>query len=137
MLEGHSTGIALPLIVMFNTALAYHLMTIEEPNINRKKLQKVLQLYEHAYLLQVVGHDGGEQEQIGCLRFTMILSNNLGQVHRLAKNHKKHVKCLEHLLSTVMFLVEFHQAERLPEFVEGFLRNTTQLILHGHYAAAA
>ncbi|KAG7344639.1 hypothetical protein IV203_019029 [Nitzschia inconspicua] len=39
------------------------------------------------------------------IRFNMIISNNLSQIHRLVHNHSKHRQCLEHLLATIMFVV--------------------------------
>jgi hypothetical protein len=42
---------------------------------------------------------------VASLRFNMIISNNLSQIHRLVQNHSKHQRCLEHLLATMMFVV--------------------------------
>jgi hypothetical protein len=144
MQEGHSMGLTLPLIITFNLALAHHLSAIEgcTPHtklmVDRKKLKKVLQLYELAYRWQMEEED----EQFDCIRFTMIISNNLGEIHRAVNNRSKHVKCLQHLLSTMMFLVDCQHISSMQTDddsleLDGFLRNTSQLILLGECAAAA
>jgi hypothetical protein len=110
---------------------------LEEKQLNRNKLSNVLQLYELAYRLQMEEDD----EQVDCIRFAMIISNNLGEIHRAVNDRSKHVKCLEHLLSTMMFIVDGRQLNFNDDssFLEldGFLRNTSQLFLQGQGAAAA
>jgi tetratricopeptide (TPR) repeat protein len=128
----HSGGLTLLLILTFNLALAHHLSANEESQLNRPKLQKVLKLYEIAYRWQMEQ----DNEQVDSVRFSMIISNNLGETHRAANNQHKHVLCLQHLLSTMMFMVDCHQKVEPFEF-DGFIRNTSQLILNGHCAGAA
>lgn len=132
MKEGHKMGLTLPLIITFNLALAHHLSAIEDQDFNRTKLKKVLQLYELAYRWQMDADD----HQFTCIRFTMVISNNLGEIHRVVKNKSKHVKCLQHLLSTMMVMVDCHQSDDSLEY-DGFLRNTSQLILIVQCAGAA
>lgn len=84
------------------------------------------------------------------IRFNMMIRNNLSQIHRLVGNHAKHKRCLEHLLSTVMVVTEYKSRTTMnrvlsnntkdPRHMEldGFLQNTTSLILRqGHCANAA
>jgi hypothetical protein len=84
------------------------------------------------------------------IRFNMMIRNNLSQIHRLVGNHSKHRRCLEHLLSTVMVVTEYKSRTAMnrvlsnntkdPRHMEldGFLQNTTALILRkGHCANAA
>jgi hypothetical protein len=134
MQEGHSMGLTLPLIIIFNMALAHHLSAMEEEQLNRKKLSKVLQLYELAFRWQMEEED---DEQVDCICFTMIISNNLGEIHRAVNDRSKHVMCLQHLLSTMMFLVVDGQQTDGSLELDGFLRNTSQLILQGRCADAA
>jgi hypothetical protein len=124
----------LPLIIIFNTALAHHLSAMEEEQLNRKKLSKVLQLYELAFRWQMEEED---DEQVDCICFTMIISNNLGEIHRAVNDRSKHVRCLQHLLSTVMFIVDCQQNDDYSLELDGFLRNTSQLFLQGECAAVA
>jgi hypothetical protein len=133
MQEGHPMGLTLPLIITFNLALAHHLSAMEENQLDRKKLSKVLQLYEFAYRWQMEEDD----EEVDCIRFTMIISNNLGEIHRAVDNRSKYVMCLQHLLSTMMFMVYCQQNNDSSLDLDGFVRNTSQLILQGRCAAAA
>ncbi len=84
------------------------------------------------------------------IRFNMMIRNNLSQIHRLVGNHSKHKRCLEHLLSTVMVVTEYKSRAIMNRVVsnstkdprqmeiDGFLQNTTSLILReGHCANAA
>ena len=122
MQEGHSMGVTLSLIVIFNLALAHHLSSLErrcatlsQAATAARKLRKSLQLYELAYQLQLEGrHD------INNLRFTMIVANNLSEIHRYYKNYAKHELCLQHLLSTIMYLVDCrvpHRFSRIGWFL--------------------
>ena len=136
MEEGHCMGVVLPLILTFNLALAHHLDAIESSvneEVDRSKLQRVLRLYELAYRWQVEEQD----IQSDSLRFTMVIANNLGEIHRIVANHEKHQKCLEHLLSTLMFLVDCRDVDGNFMDMDGFLRNTAELILHDRCAGAA
>ncbi|VEU43967.1 unnamed protein product [Pseudo-nitzschia multistriata] len=84
------------------------------------------------------------------IRFNMIIRNNLSQIHRLVGNHEKHKRCLQFLLSTVMVVTEYksrtpmnrvisnHTKDPRSMELDGFLRNTTAIILQkGHCANAA
>jgi tetratricopeptide (TPR) repeat protein len=127
MQEGHSMGATMSLIIIFNLALAHHLSAIQQ-QMCRRRLQKALQFYELAYHLQ--------SEEQSSLRFTMIIANNLGEIHRAVNNHSKHVMCLQHLLSTMMYLVDCQIPADSIE-LDGFFRNTSQLILNNKCASAA
>lgn len=43
------------------------------------------------------------------LRFDMIVCNNLSQIHKMANNALKQKKCLEHLLSIILFVVDWQR----------------------------
>jgi hypothetical protein len=135
MQAGHNM-IILPMIITFNLALAYHLTAIEEEGpINRDSLEKVLQLYEVAYRWQ--SEDQGN-EHVNSLSFDMSIANNLGEIHRAVGNHSKYVICLQYLLSTMMSVVDCNDREEESAIqMDGFFRNTSQLILHDQCAAAA
>merc|ERR1711865_1008860 len=44
-------------------------------------------------------------DNLGNLRFVMIISNNIGEIHRISNDTTKHVRCLEHVLSCIMHTV--------------------------------
>lgn len=124
----HTPGVTLSLIIILNLAMAHHVSAIEK-QLCRKSLQKALQLYELAHQLQL-------EEYICSPRATMIIANNVGEIHRAVENRSKHNMCLQHLLSTMMYMIDNGIPTVSLEF-EGFFRNTTQLILHDHCAGAA
>ena len=128
----HALGSIFPLVVTFNMALVHHLSGIEchKDKERRRKLQKSLKLYELAYRWQM-------EEEIDSLAFTMIIANNLSEIHRIAKNEQKHHKCLQNLLSTMMYVVIADYDREIFGEMDGFFLNTTPLILQGGCAGAA
>ena len=144
--EGHSMRGVLPLILTFNMALAHHLHALQCRSsgvLERSKLQRVLRLYELAYRWQIEEEDS----QVESLLFTMAIANNLAEIHRTVSDREKHQKCLQHLLSTLMFIVDCNQegGGGCPPHgggnntmdMEGFFLNTSELILHNRCAGAA
>jgi hypothetical protein len=126
--KDHAPGNTLSLIIILNLAMAHHLSAIEN-GLCRRRLQKGLHLYELAHQLQM-------DEGICSPQATMIIANNVGEIHRAVNNHSKHAMCLQHLLSTMMYMVDNQATENTAEW-DGFLRNTSQLILHNNCAGAA
>jgi tetratricopeptide (TPR) repeat protein len=129
MQQGHSPGMTLSLIIILNLAMAHHLSAMQNQNC-RRRLQKALQLYELAHRLQM------EKEDICSPRATMIIANNVGEIHRAVDNQSKHAMCLQHLLSTMMYMIDCKIPVSTVE-LEGFVRNTSQLILNNNCAGAA
>ncbi|OEU12467.1 hypothetical protein FRACYDRAFT_270387 [Fragilariopsis cylindrus CCMP1102] len=78
-----------------------------------KLLQQSLHLYMLAYRLHTEYEEQQQQQQqeststtstslfnsdnLGNLRFVMIISNNIGEIHRISNDTTKHVRCLEHV----------------------------------------
>jgi hypothetical protein len=147
--SGHCMGMVLSLILTFNLALAHHLSLVnggcaneEKSTLSRSRLQHVLKLYELAHRLQLVEAN----PQFHSAQFTMVLLNNLGEIHRLVSNRDKHQKCIEHLLGTLMVLVDcHHQSSHVHSsfgayqdmILDGFFRNICELILRDKCARAA
>ena len=71
------------------------------------------------------------------LRFTMIVSNNLGEIHRVVGNTQKHTLCLQHLLSAIMYMVVDSRVVVLDSEMEGFYQNVSPLMLDDVCAQAA
>jgi hypothetical protein len=88
MQQGHSPGVTLSLIIILNLAIAHHLSAMQNQNC-RRRLQKALQLYELAHHLQM------EEEDICSPRATMIIANNVGEIHRALDNQSKRTICLQ------------------------------------------
>jgi hypothetical protein len=76
-------------------------------------LDQALQLYELAY--QLHGNvnnissfaDTDTDTNTSHLRFTMIVSNNIGEIHRIAGDTIIHQISLQHLLSAIIILLLF------------------------------
>merc|ERR1712151_1247686 len=123
--------------------MAHHLSAIDERQkggnkngddaVCRERLQKGLRLYELAHQIQL-------NQGISSPQATMIIANNVGEIHRAVHNHHKHTMCLRHLLSTMMYMVDNNlQATEMQQTAEwdGFLRNASQLMLSDNCAGAA
>ncbi|OEU14195.1 hypothetical protein FRACYDRAFT_240728 [Fragilariopsis cylindrus CCMP1102] len=85
------------------------------------------------------------------LRFLIIITNNLGEIHRVIGNQKKYTMCLQHLLSCIMYIVDnnrnnfdisgskslVHILLDSTEFVEGVIRNISSIVVTTISASAA
>jgi hypothetical protein len=50
----------------------------------------------------------------------MIIANNVGEIHRAVDNQSKHAMCLQHLLSTMMYMIDYKIPVSTVE-LEGFV----------------
>jgi tetratricopeptide (TPR) repeat protein len=146
--EGHNMGVVLSLIIIFNLALAHQLSAIAHHRSSssssssspdkRRLLQKAVQLYELAYQLHLDEHQECDDfERVESLRFTMIISNNLGEIHRIVGSKRKHEMCLRHLLQLMMYVVDSQIGSVDSIELDGFFRNTSQIMLGNNCARAA
>merc|ERR1711865_858191 len=77
--------------------LAYRLHTeYEEQQQQQQQEQESLSLSSTSLF---------NSDNLGNLRFVMIISNNIGEIHRISNDTTKHVRCLEHVLSCIMHTV--------------------------------
>lgn len=127
-------GPVFPLVVTYNIALAYQLSAMQEEKEmdRRKRLRKSLKLYELAYIWQI-------EEEVESWNVELIIANNLGEIHRAAQNYRKLEKCLENLLSTMMYalMADYDSSNRAFVGLDGFVQNTSTLILRSLCAGAA
>jgi len=145
--EMHYMGITLSLIILLNLALAYHLKaTTIGPYLNKnlRVLEQALQLYELAYQLNVKHQasmtmnscdeyydaNSTASRSIGSLRFTMIVSNNLGEIHRFIGSKEKQTMCLQHLLSIIIYMVDSKLGVMDSKEMDGFYDNVSPLMLN-------
>ena len=116
--------------ILFNLALAHHLAGMECPESRKGKLRKALRLYEFAYSIQV-------QEDIQLqIKYTLGMVNNLGHIQELLGDHQKAHQCFQHLLSTLMYVLEGGEANEDGKW-DIFLHNVSHLILRESALAAA
>jgi tetratricopeptide (TPR) repeat protein len=119
----------LTLISLFNLAICHHRYAIAH-NMDRESLRRALKLYESTYTIQMT--EGIDMT----LSPTMIIMSNVGHIHKFLGNHESAHQCFQHLLSTLMFLVEAGERELVWEF-EGFFENVMHTIYANPPAAAA
>lgn len=154
--EQHYMGTTLSIIVIFNLALLYHLQMIRRSNNNENNTsmitdddddddisyEKALRLYELAYELHIVQLQQQEHKQPKCIdnnnnnqaatyRFTMIISNNLSQIHRVTGDKTQKEQCLQHLLSIIVYAVESKFIDTVVQEKElnGFYDNVSPIML--------
>lgn len=120
---------SLSLISLFNLAICNHRSGISH-NMDPGLLRKALQMYELAYAIQM-------QEGIDMtLTPTMIIMSNVGHIHKILGNEDNSMQCFQHLLSTIMFLVEAGEKDHIFEF-DGFFENILKTIYAQSPAPAA
>lgn len=127
-------GIVLTLMILFNLSLAHHLKAVATNDSERcnKILDQALKLYELTYQLHI-----SSDQSVGSLRFTMIIANNLGQIHKLAGNAEKHQLCLQHLLSVIMYMIDSFGLHLDSRDMDGFYQNVLPIMVSEHCAKAA
>eukprot|EP00534_Pseudo-nitzschia_fraudulenta_P005869 CAMPEP_0201179438 /NCGR_PEP_ID=MMETSP0851-20130426/113346_1 /ASSEMBLY_ACC=CAM_ASM_000631 /TAXON_ID=183588 /ORGANISM="Pseudo-nitzschia fraudulenta, Strain WWA7" /LENGTH=343 /DNA_ID=CAMNT_0047463421 /DNA_START=55 /DNA_END=1086 /DNA_ORIENTATION=- len=147
--EHHYMGSTLSVIILFNIALAHHLKAIEllpvlaDHSDRLAILQQPLKLYELAYQLQVDRTEGQRsnvcnEENLVNLRFMMLVTNNISDIHRIAGNAKKYKMCLEHLLNAMMFMNHNGRVDILaPKERDGMYDNLSPILKSNLFAPAA
>jgi tetratricopeptide (TPR) repeat protein len=119
---------SLSLISLFNLAICSHRSGILH-NMDTGLLRKALQMYELAYAIQM------EEGIDMTLTPTMIIMSNVGHIHKILGNKDNSMQCFQHLLSTIMFLVEAGEKDHIFEF-DGFFENILKTV-YAHPPAAA
>ena len=111
IIHEHDMDTTLSLMVVFNLALAYQLTG---------HWIKARRLYELCYQLQLQQHhqqdprgssSSSSSSSSSPLWFTMCLANNLSELHRALGDSNKYNICLQHLLSTMMYMVDCQLAQ--------------------------
>jgi hypothetical protein len=119
----------LAIAVVFNLALAHHLIGIERGSDSRS-LGKAIKLYEYAFFLaRSHGVDNG------CVLFHMSIMNNLSQLSRALGHEEQAGKCFQQLLSMLMYLLDCSDGGA-SQYAD-FLANVSYLIVPNCSVAAA
>jgi tetratricopeptide (TPR) repeat protein len=117
-------------VLIFNLALAYQLEAAKTTTGNDRYLKKAAKLYELAYRMP------REEQLESSTLFSMTCINNMGLVYQDLRDIVAARKCFEHLLSTLMFLVDCGETDVVPD-MDGFFMNTSHLVVAQASAAAA
>ncbi|KAL3939117.1 MAG: hypothetical protein SGBAC_006097 [Bacillariaceae sp.] len=151
--QAPAMGESFHVVLSFNLALAHHLAWNKTKDIaDSKRLNHVVQLYELAYrlALQIQTNNtidteiSRENNEIYGMRFTLIIINNLSQIHQALNGEEDYHVVLEGLLSHLMVVatVQQHHSRFVTEGraerdgvastainLEGFFQNVLPLLL--------
>ena len=118
----------LSMVVMYNLALSFHLSALAQGCIAR--LARAKKLYELAFQMHL------EESCEVTLLYSLALMNNLGLVYQLLNDMERSNQCFQHLLATMMFLLESEEAHKIKQW-DGLMSNVLGLIFTDHAVAAA
>jgi hypothetical protein len=99
-------------MIIFNLALAHQLPSMVRDN-RETALRKAAKLYELSFKMQ------RDEFFDSNTMFTLAIVNNLGPIHHQLDDKETASKCFEHLLSTLMFLINCGDGHATN--VDGFL----------------
>ena len=125
-----STVKVVSVTILFNLALAHHLTSYSKPTY-KSQLKTAATLYELAYTLIC------EERIDDSALLTMVIINNLGLIHSALEEETMAQQCFEHLLSTLMFLVDRGEGPNVSGLFLGLFHNTSYLIFPNDSTAAA
>jgi tetratricopeptide (TPR) repeat protein len=127
--SNYRASIMVSVMIIFNLALAHQLSAVGSHK-KQIRLRKAAKLYELGFSMQ---RDlNFENDNV---LFTLATMNNLGLIHHKLNDGETANKCFEHLLSTLMFLIDSGEGNVCE--LDGFLRNVSNLISEPYSAAAA
>jgi len=143
--EHHYMGFTLSVVILLNLALVHHMKAIIEDDETTSLTGFVLamKLYELSYdehIKQQLAYNNNNNNNKNSssssnnindkhcspnFRLTVIILNNLGEIHRVLGDQKKHMMCLHHLLSVIMYLVDSSNLVHVLDSTEfdGVIRN--------------
>jgi hypothetical protein len=127
--RGGETTVLISVIIIFNLALAHHLLAMNNKEC-RAAIGKAIQLYEYAFELQRDNQGGSDA------LFTLTVLNNLGLAYESLGDEVIAGRFFDRLLSTAMFLIDCGEGQVLSQF-DGFFRNVSHLVFQSGVAAAA
>ncbi len=103
-------------------ALSHHLLAIQGREVNQTRLRKALKLYEVSFCMQMKGESELSVTQV------LALANNCGQIYKQLDRQRKANKFFQHMLSTLIAMMETGEAEEVDE-LGGFMWNASRVIL--------
>jgi hypothetical protein len=111
-------------VVLYNLALAHHLRAMEEDckRLRNARLQQALCLYEHAHQILL-----NQEIEVSALH-NMAIASNLGHIHRFLGDESRAQLCFQHLLSTLLYIVDCGAGDKLKS-LDGFFCNVMPLIV--------
>jgi tetratricopeptide (TPR) repeat protein len=131
--QNTATATMMSTIIIFNEALAHHLMALEVMKLQQeKKAFKILSQAAKLYEMGLILAQQGELCSSGSL-FVLASINNMALVYIAMNANDVANHCLEKLLATLMFVIDSGDSVKF----DGFFANTSYLIFSASPAAAA
>ena len=132
---GRTNEVVLSVILVFNIALAHHLLAMDLEHNNAKRpllLKRAVQLYKLGYSMQVEENDVRLS-----LTYTMATINNWAQITKELNDEQQSKRLFKHLLVSLMVIIESGATDEIDE-IDGFMGNASKIILRDcSFAAAA
>lgn len=126
------SSIIISIVIIFNLALSHHLTAFSRNGAEKRGcLKKAAKLYELALSLH------SQEKHIESAIFIMACVNNLGSIYREFSDMSTSERCFQHLLQTLMFLVDCRQEKMDISLLDGFFKNATRQMFKRTAAAAA
>mmetsp|Transcript_5735 Transcript_5735/g.14329 ORF Transcript_5735/g.14329 Transcript_5735/m.14329 type:complete len:300 (-) Transcript_5735:127-1026(-) len=132
--ERRYMGTTLTAVILFNLAIAHHLLAMSVPVIydndnddfgsamrRMELLDRALKLYE--LCVMVHNHRECRCSDGASLRLKMLVTNNLGEIHATTGSLTRTGMCHEYLLRGLMFMVDGGREWLNPEEIDGMYRN--------------
>jgi tetratricopeptide (TPR) repeat protein len=128
-MQSFRDNVKLSFVILYNIALAHHLIAIQDANCKGKFL-KAKSLYELVCSIQI-----NEELAISPLQ-SMAISNNLGQIHLSLGDEVKSRSCFEQLLSTIISFNAYEEHDSIGN-LDGFIGNVLLLFFKSAPTAPA
>jgi tetratricopeptide (TPR) repeat protein len=132
-----ATAALMSTIIIFNAAIAHHLMALKVMIRQEKRALKILRKAANLYEIGLtLAQEQGETTCYsgpGSLLFVLASMNNMALVYKAMDANDVANDCLEQLLATIMFVIDCGGSVKF----DGFLANTSCLIFSASPGAAA
>jgi tetratricopeptide (TPR) repeat protein len=126
------SSIITSIIIIFNLALAHHLVANDHAGVEKQRfLKKAAKLYELALNLH------SQEKNLDSTIYIMACVNNLGLIYRELSDVSTAERCFQHLLQTLMFMVDCRRDTFDFSLLDGFFNNATRRMCKRTTAAAA
>jgi tetratricopeptide (TPR) repeat protein len=125
-------------VVVFNLGLATHLAALKQLS-QADELRKATHLYECAFNLQTLNLQNSNNTVFVSTVLHLAIINNLAHAHYVRGNKARADDCYQHLLSTLMYVVDTDQiaTPSASEIIRCCFRSTYHLIFSAQMQPAA
>ena len=129
----HGDTILLSSVVLFNLALAHHLLAETSNSYQKMFLQKALRLYELSFRMQ----EQLERVHSNNFHFALAVMNNIGLIHKQMKNDIQAKDFFSQIFSILMVITDSDMEESTRCHLQGYYQNIGLFCQPTSLAAAA